>query len=62
MLRSCDVAGKVRASRGDRPGCVRAVVFRDPGIEGNKIRGNRFIGVAERNRVVQIKSDSEGED
>lgn len=37
------------------PGCVRAVVFRDPGIEGNRIRGNRFIGLHERFRVVQAK-------
>jgi hypothetical protein len=35
------------------PGCVRAVVYRDPGIEGNKVRGNRFVGVRERDRVVQ---------
>ena len=37
------------------PGCVWGVAFRDHGIEGNLIRGNRFVDLPERFRVVMPK-------
>ena len=37
------------------PGTIKGVAFRDHGIEGNVIRGNRFVDVPEKMRLVPPK-------